>query len=85
MSAGGKDRLTLVLDLPKRLFGLGRSRFLLQPAMAVALGIAAGRADARAGRAPYPGAALFAARGNGSSVAEKVVGALVGGQCHSVW
>jgi hypothetical protein len=40
-------------DLPKRLFGPGRLRFLLQPAMALALGVAAGRADARAGRAPY--------------------------------
>ena len=39
-------------DLPKRLFGPGRFRFLLQPAVAVALGVAAGRADARAGRHP---------------------------------
>ena len=87
MSAGGKERLTLVLaaltvlalalsvpgslrdawerggfylfsrefllDLPKRLFGPGRFRFLLQPAVALALGVAAGRADARAGRPPY--------------------------------
>jgi hypothetical protein len=42
-----------LLDLPKRLSGPGRFRFLLQPAVAVALGIAAGRADARAGRTPY--------------------------------
>jgi hypothetical protein len=42
-----------LVDLPKRLFGPGRFRFLLQPAVAVALGIAAGRADARAGRRPY--------------------------------
>jgi hypothetical protein len=41
------------LDLPKRLFGPGRFRFLLQPAAAVALGVAAGRADAREGRRPY--------------------------------
>jgi hypothetical protein len=40
-------------DLPRRLSGPGRFRFLLQPAVAVALGIGAGRADARAGRAPY--------------------------------
>ena len=40
-------------DLPKRLFGPGRFRFLLQPAVAVTLGVAAGRADARAGRPPY--------------------------------
>jgi len=42
-----------LVDLPKRLFGPGRFRFLLQPAIASALGILAGRADARAGRAPY--------------------------------
>jgi len=42
-----------LLDLPKRLYGPGRVRFLLQPAVALALGIAAGQADARAGRAPY--------------------------------
>ena len=42
-----------LLDLPKRLFGPGRFRFLLQPAVAVALGVAAGRADARAGRPAY--------------------------------
>jgi hypothetical protein len=42
-----------VLDLPKRLFGPGRLRFLLQPAMAIGLGVAAGRKDARAGRPPY--------------------------------
>jgi hypothetical protein len=42
-----------LVDLPKRLFGPGRFRFLLQPAIAIALGIAAGRADARAGRPPY--------------------------------
>jgi hypothetical protein len=42
-----------LLDLPKRLFGPGRFRFLLQPAIAVALGVAAGRKDAGAGRPPY--------------------------------
>ena len=40
-------------DLPRRLTGPGRFRFLLQPAIAIALGIAAGRKDARAGRPPY--------------------------------
>ena len=40
-------------DLPKRLFGPGRFRFLLQPLVAMTLGVAAGRADARAGRSPY--------------------------------
>jgi hypothetical protein len=42
-----------IVDLPKRLFGPGRFRFLLQPAVATVLGILAGRADARAGRPPY--------------------------------
>lgn len=40
-------------DLPKRLTGPGRFRFLVQPVMAAVLGIAAGRADARSGRPPY--------------------------------
>jgi hypothetical protein len=42
-----------LVDLPKRLFGPGRFRFLLQPTVAIVLGILAGRADARAGRPPY--------------------------------
>jgi hypothetical protein len=42
-----------LIDLPKRLFGPGRFRFLLQPLVAITLGVAAGRADARAGRPPY--------------------------------
>jgi hypothetical protein len=40
-------------DLPKRLTGPGRFRFILQPAVAMFLGIRAGISDARAGRAPY--------------------------------
>jgi hypothetical protein len=40
-------------DLPKRLTGPGRFRFILQPLMATLLGIRSGRADARAGRPPY--------------------------------
>ena len=40
-------------DLPKRLTGPGRFRFVLQPAVAIFLGIRAGNADARAGRPPY--------------------------------
>ena len=108
MSAGGKDRLTLVLaaltvlalalsvpgslrdawerggfylfsrefllDLPKRLFGPGRFRFLLQPAVAVALGIAAGRADARAGRAPYLYALLLGTEDRAFSRAQRLAG-----------
>jgi hypothetical protein len=40
-------------DLPKRLTGPGRFRFVLQPLIAVLLGIRSGLADARAGRPPY--------------------------------
>ena len=47
------------LDLPRRLTGPGRFRFLLQPAAAIALGIGAGRADGREGRPPYLQALLL--------------------------
>ena len=40
-------------DLPKRLTGPGRFRFVLQPTIAILLGIRDGRLDARAGRPPY--------------------------------
>lgn len=40
-------------DLPKRLTGPGRFRFVLQPAVAIFLGIRAGRADARDGKPAY--------------------------------
>jgi hypothetical protein len=40
-------------DLPKRLTGPGRFRFVLQPLLATLLGIRSGMADARAGRPPY--------------------------------
>jgi hypothetical protein len=40
-------------DLPKRLTGPGRFRFILQPTVAIILGIRAGKADAQLGRAPY--------------------------------
>jgi hypothetical protein len=55
-----------LLDLPKRLFGPSRFRFVLQPAMALALGVVAGRADARAGRAPYLHALLLGTEDRGS-------------------
>jgi len=42
-----------LIDLPKRLNGPGRFRFVLQPAVAIFLGIRAGVADGRAGRLPY--------------------------------
>ena len=40
-------------DLPRRLTGPGRFRFVMQPLVAILLGVRAGRADARAGRPPY--------------------------------
>lgn len=40
-------------DLPKRLTGPGRFRFVLQPLIATLLGIRSGIADAQAGRPPY--------------------------------
>jgi hypothetical protein len=40
-------------DVPKRLRGPGRFRFVMQPAVAILLGIRAGKRDAQAGRAPY--------------------------------
>ena len=40
-------------DLPKRLTGPGRFRFVLQPLIATLLGIRSGMSDAAAGRPPY--------------------------------
>ena len=40
-------------DIPKRLTGPGRFRFILQPVTAIILGIRNGLADVRAGRPPY--------------------------------
>jgi hypothetical protein len=40
-------------DIPKRLTGPGRFRFILQPLTAIILGIRSGIADARAGNPPY--------------------------------
>jgi hypothetical protein len=40
-------------DLPRRLTGPGKLRFVVQPSVAILLGIAAGRRDARAGHPPY--------------------------------
>jgi hypothetical protein len=62
-------------DIPKRLAGPGRFRFLLQPAFAAALGIRAGWADARAGRPPFLWALVM---GRGSR------GALVGGAAEKI-
>jgi hypothetical protein len=46
-------------DIPKRLAGPGRFRFIVQPLVAVVLGIRGGLADARAGRPPYLLGMLF--------------------------
>ena len=46
-------------DIPKRLAGPGRFRFVLQPLMAIILGVLNGLADARAGRPPYLYGMLF--------------------------
>jgi hypothetical protein len=46
-------------DIPKRLTGPGRFRFVVQPVIATLLGIRSGRADARAGRPPYLYGLLF--------------------------
>jgi hypothetical protein len=42
-----------VSNLPARLTGPGRFRFVMQPAVAILLGFRGGLADARAGRLPY--------------------------------
>lgn len=55
-------------DLPRRLTGPGRLRFLLQPAVAIALGIGAGRSDSRAGRPPYLLALLLGHEARGELV-----------------
>ena len=46
-------------DIPKRLVGPGRFRFVLQPLFAIILGVLNGLADARAGRPPYLYGILF--------------------------
>jgi hypothetical protein len=55
-------------DIPKRLTGPGRFRFILQPSMAIFLGWRDGIADARAGRTPYL-MALLLGRGGRAAVA----------------
>ena len=46
-------------DIPKRLAGPGRFRFVLQPLVATVLGLRNGLADARAGRPAYLWGMLF--------------------------
>jgi hypothetical protein len=40
-------------ELPRRFTGSGRLRFILQPTVAIVLGIRGGLADAKAGNVPY--------------------------------
>jgi hypothetical protein len=47
-------------ELPRRFSGTGRFRFILQPAVAILLGVRGGLADARAGNPPYLFGVLFA-------------------------
>jgi hypothetical protein len=46
-------------ELPQRFTGPGRLRFILQPMIAIVLGIGGGLADAKAGNPPYLLALLF--------------------------
>jgi hypothetical protein len=50
---------SFIEGIPKRLSGVGRFRFILQPLVATALGIRSGIADARSGRPPYLFGILF--------------------------
>jgi hypothetical protein len=50
---------SFIEDIPGRLTGPGRFRFILQPLIAIALGIRSGIADARMGRPAYIWAMLF--------------------------
>src|SRR5439155_11200783 len=54
-------------DIPRRLTGPGRLRFILQPLTAIVLGIRSGLADARAGRPPYLYGCCFTPTSAGSS------------------
>jgi hypothetical protein len=48
-------------ELPRRFTGPGRLRFILQPIVAILLGVRGGLADAKAGTPPYLFGLLFAA------------------------
>jgi hypothetical protein len=48
-------------ELPQRLTGPGRFRFIIQPVVAILLGVRGGLVDARAGNPPYLFGLLFAA------------------------
>src|SRR5262245_50264936 len=57
-------------DIPKRLAGPGRFRFVLQPLIAILLGIRSGLADARTGRPPFLYSVLFQRELRGELVRE---------------
>jgi hypothetical protein len=59
-------------DLPKRLAGPGRLRFILQPALAILFGWKAGRSDARAGRFFFL-RRLFAGASERASLAKETI------------
>jgi len=46
-------------DLPRRFTGPGRLRFILQPLLAILIGVRGGLADAKDGKSPYLFALLF--------------------------
>lgn len=46
-------------DLPRRFSGPGRLRFILQPLVAILLGVRSGLADAKSGQSPFIFALLF--------------------------
>lgn len=46
-------------DLPQRFSGPGRLRFILQPLVAIVLGVRCGLADAKSGQSPFIYALLF--------------------------
>jgi hypothetical protein len=48
-------------ELPQRFSGSGRLRFILQPLLAILLGVRGGMADAKVGNPPYLFGLLFAA------------------------
>jgi len=48
-------------ELPQRFSGSGRLRFILQPLLAILLGVRGGMADAKTGNPPYLFGLLFAA------------------------
>jgi hypothetical protein len=58
-----------ITDIPKRLSGPGWFRFILQPSIAVILGIRNGIADARAGHPPYLWGIIFHRETRGALVA----------------